>query len=138
MKAYLDASVIVPLFLDEDSSDRMARWLETDVSITLSDWSVAEVTSAFSLHVRRENLDPEERDEAETAFNAWLDGGVFPSEVVGEDVIDARMLLHRHPKLRTPDALHLAIVHRLKCALVTYDADLAAAARSDGIVVISP
>lgn len=106
--------------------------------ITLSDWSVAEVTSAFSLHVRREYLDPEERDDAETAFNAWLDGGVFPVEVVGYDVTDARVLLHRHPKLRTPDALHLAIVHRLACALVTYDKDLAEADQRDGIVVITP
>lgn len=138
MRFYLDASVIVPLFLDEDSSPRMADWLKTDVAIILSDWSVAEVTSAFSLHVRRENLDPEERDRAETALNAWLDGGVFPVEVEGLDVTDARLLMHRHPKLRTPDALHLAIVHRLECAIVTYDEDLAEAARRDGIVVVAP
>ncbi|MGV9009155.1 type II toxin-antitoxin system VapC family toxin [Brevundimonas sp.] len=138
MRAYLDASVIVPLFLHEDSSERMLQWLATDVSIALSDWSVAEVSSALSLHVRRENLDPEERDAAETAMNAWLDGGAFPIEVVGSDVTEARLLLHRHPKLRTPDALHLAIVHRLECALVTYGEDLASAAERDGIVVIAP
>jgi predicted nucleic acid-binding protein len=102
VRIYLDASVIVPLFLDEDKSPRMIRWLDSGVDITLSDWSVAEVTSALSLHVRKGNLDPEERDEAETRLNNWLDGGVHPVEVEGTDILDARLLLHRHPTLRTP------------------------------------
>jgi predicted nucleic acid-binding protein len=40
--------------------------------------------------------------------------------------------------LRTPDALHLAIVQRLECDLATYDRDLADAARRDGVKVIAP
>lgn len=138
MSVYLDASVIVPLFVEEDSSERMLVWLETGVSVTLSDWSVAEVSSALSLHVRRENLDPEERDEAETRLNAWLDDSVPPVDVRPQDIIAARTMLHRHPKLRTPDALHLAIVRRLGCDLATYDDDLAQAATRDGIRVIAP
>lgn len=138
MSVYLDASVIVPLFVDEDSSPRMIAWLRSGVAVTLSDWAVTEVSSALSLHVRRENLDVDERDEAETRFNNWLDGGVFPVAVDALDVIDARDLLHRHPKLRAPDALNFAIVHRLRCDLATYDLDLAEAARRDGVTVVAP
>lgn len=138
MSVYLDASVVVPLFVDEDSTPRMIAWLAGGQPVTLSDWTVAEVSSAMSHHVRRERLDPDERDAAETNLNAWLDLGVAPEALDPLDVIDARTLLHRHPKLRTPDALYLAIVHRLRADLATYDEDLAEAAVRDGVVVIAP
>ncbi len=138
MSTYLDASVVVPLFVDEDSTDRMIAWLAGGHPVILSDWTVAEVSSAMSHHVRRERLDPDERDAAETNLNAWLDLSVTPLGVDPEDVIEARALLHRHPKLRTPDALHLAIVHRLGADLATYDEDLTEAAARDGVVVVAP
>ena len=138
MSVYLDASVVVPLFVDEDSTDRMIAWLAGGGPVTLSDWTVAEVSSAMSHHVRRERLDPDERDAAETNLNTWLDLSVTPQAVDPEDVINARALLHRHQNLRTPDALHLAIVHRLGVDLATYDQDLAEAAIRDGVVVVAP
>lgn len=138
MSIYLDASVVVPLFVDEDSTDRMIAWLAEGHRVVVSDWTVAEVSSAMSHHVRRKRLDPDERDAAETNLNAWLDGSSMPEGVDVLDVTDARALLHRHPNLRTPDALHLAIVHRLKADLATYDDDLAEAAARDGVVVVAP
>jgi uncharacterized protein len=138
LSVYLDASVVVPLFVDEDSTDRMIAWLAGGGPVTLSDWTVAEVSSAMSHHVRRERLDPDERDAAETHLNTWLDLSVTPQGVDPEDVVNARALLHRHPNLRTPDALHLAIVHRLGVDLATYDQDLAEAAIRDGVVVVAP
>ena len=113
-------------------------WLASAPEVVLSDWTVAEVSSALSLHVRRESLDPEERDVAENNLNAWLDMGFHVVEVDPVDVTDARDLIHRHPELRTPDALHLAIVHRLGAGLATYDYDLSIAAGRDGVEVIAP
>ena len=132
MSVYLDASVIVPLFVQEKTSEAVLAWMAS------VDRAIAEVSSAMSYHVRRRNLDPDERDLAETKFNIWLDRAAAVREVEPEDVTACRFLLHRHPRLRTPDALHLAIVQRLECDLATYDHDLADAARRDGVKVIAP
>lgn len=138
MSVYLDASVIVPLFVQEKTSEAMLAWIATVDRAIVSDWAIAEVSSAMSHHVRRGSLDVDERDLAETKFNIWLDRAAAVTEVDSEDVMACRFLLHRHPRLRTPDALHLAIVRRLKCDLATYDHDLADAARRDGVMVIAP
>ncbi|KDP93532.1 hypothetical protein ER13_18150 [Brevundimonas sp. EAKA] len=132
MSVYLDASVIVPLFVQEKTSEAVLAWMAS------VDRAIAEVSSAMSHHVRRRSLDPDERNLAETKFNIWLDRAAAVREVEPEDVTACRFLLHRHPRLRTPDALHLAIVQRLECDLATYDHDLADAARRDGVKVIAP
>lgn len=138
MSVYLDASVIVPLFVQEKTSEAVLAWLVSTDQAIVSDWAIAEVSSAMSHHVRRGALDPDERDLAETRFNAWLDRAAAVETVEPEDVVLCRDLLHRHPRLRTPDALHLTIVQRLKCDLATYDLDLAEAAARDGVTVIAP
>jgi uncharacterized protein len=138
LRLYLDASVLIPLFVDDDWTDRARAWATTEPDVLVSDWAVTEFSSALSLHVRKGRLDADERDEAENALNWWLAGRVKEEPVEPEDVVDARMLLHRHAKLRAPDALHLALVLRLRVGLVTYDLDLAAAARVDGVEVVVP
>lgn len=138
MSVYLDASVIVPLFVQEKTSEAVLAWMASVDRAIVSDWAMAEVSSAMSYHVRRRNLDPDERDLAETKFNIWLDRAAAVREVEPEEVTACRFLLHRHPRLRTRDALHLAIVQRLECDLATYDHDLADAARRDGVKVIAP
>lgn len=138
MRLYLDASVLVPLFVDDDWTERARAWAKTEPDVIVSDWTVTEFSSALSLHVRKGRLDPDERDEAENALNWWLDGRIREEPIDPEDVVQARFLLHRHAKLRAPDALHLAVLTRLRVGLVTYDLDLAAAARTDGLSVVTP
>lgn len=138
MSFYLDASFLVPLFVDDDWTERALAWAATEPEVVVSDWAVTEFSSALSLHVRKGRLDPEERDEAENALNWWLAGRVKEEPVDPEDAPQARLLLHRHGKLRAPDALHLAIALRLAAGMVTYDVDLATAARAEGVVVTTP
>ena len=138
MRFYLDASFLVPLFVDDDWTERTLAWAATEPEVIVSDWAVAEFSSALSLHVRKGRLDPEERDEAENALNWWLVGRVMEEPIDPDDVPQARLLLHRHDKLRAPDALNLAITLRLAVGMVTYDVDLAAAARAEGVVVTTP
>lgn len=138
MRLYLDASVLVPLFVDDDWTDRARAWARSEPDVLVSDWAVTEFSSALSLHVRKGRLDPDERDEAENTLNRWLDGRIREEPIDPEDIVQARFLLHRHEKLRAPDALHLAVVSRIQVGLVTYDLDLAAAARTDGVTVVIP
>lgn len=138
MKVYLDASVLVPIFVDDDWTAQVDAWLTTKPAVLVSDWTLAEFSSALSLHVRRGRLTPEERDDAENALNDWVERLIEVAPVLDEDVVHARFALHRHPKLRTPDALHLAMVLRLGHAFASYDEDLVEAARRDGIEVVTP
>src|SRR5688500_16857431 len=73
VSVYLDASVIVPLFVQEKTSEAMLAWMASVDRAIVSDWAIAEVSSAMSHHVRRGSLDVDERDLAETKFNIWLD-----------------------------------------------------------------
>lgn len=138
MKHYLDASFLVPLFVDDDWTERAKRWAASEPDVVVSDWAVTEFSSALSLHVRKRRIDADERDEAENALDWWLAGRITEEPVDPEDVVAARGLLHRHDKLRAPDALHLAIVLRLGVGLVTYDGDLADAARAENVIVVTP
>lgn len=138
MSVYLDASALVPIFVDDDWTPRLEAWLGSEPVILVSDWTVAEFSSALSFMVRRGRLTAEERDDAENTLNDWLRGRVGVMATDSEDVGQARLLLHRHPKLRTPDALHLAIVKRLACTFASYDDDLIEAAVRDGVAVITP
>lgn len=138
MRSYLDASALVPLFVEDDWTERAKAWAATAPSIMLSHWTVTEFSSALSHHVRKGRLDPDERDAAENTLNWWMTGRVPIVDVDPDDVVQARFLLHRHWKLRAPDSLHLALVLRLGEQLVTYDHDLADAAIAEGVTVIVP
>lgn len=128
----------MPLFVDDAWTQRARAWLLTGAAVFVSDWAVAEFSSALSLHVRQGRLEVDERDEAENALNDWLDGHAREEPLMPVDALLTRDLIHRHSKLRTPDALNLAIVLRTGEALATYDHDLADAARVEGVTVVSP
>lgn len=138
MSVYLDASVVVPLFVKEATSERLYRWLEGGVDVRLSGWTVAEVSSALSHHERRGVMAPEERARVEIVFDRWLDQKGSLVEIEAADFLAARVILRRRRALRTPDALHLAIVARLGAVLATHDDRLAEAAVLEGVEVVTP
>lgn len=138
MVIYLDASVVVPVLVDELTSPGIDRWLATDPEICLSQWTVSEVSSALSHRQRTERLEPDEREAAEDELDRFLALGAPVIEVGNDDVLAARSLLRFDPQLRTPDALHLALAIRLGAALATYDKRLATAAASIDVEVVTP
>lgn len=108
MKLYLDASFLIPLFADDDWTDRAGRWA-SEPDVILSDWVVTEFSSALSLHVRKGRLDADERDEAENALNWWLAGRVDVKPSIPTMIIHARALLHRHAKLHQTRFISLSL-----------------------------
>jgi predicted nucleic acid-binding protein len=135
LSVYIDTSVVVSFFIQDDHADAARRWARTDPSVAISDWTATEFSSALSHHVRLGSLSDRERKAAELAFDRWAMRGVV-LEVARERFQDARILMQGHRRLRAPDALHLAIARHEGLPLATLDHDLRDAAVAEGLKVI--
>jgi predicted nucleic acid-binding protein len=137
LSVYFDTSVIVSLFLPDGHTPLAHRWLaRVRPMAVVSNWAAAEFSSAVALRMRVGGATAVERSQAEHAFDLWLASGVQWTEAAPSDFEAARRLIRQnHAVLRTPDALHLAIVSRLGLELVTLDVRLADASRQLGLAV---
>lgn len=124
---YLDASAAMKLLVDQAESTALLDALLADPARRLvSSWLLhAELHCAAGRH-------PDAVDR--TAVQAVLDT-VDLIDVARGDLMTAGT----HAPLRSNDALHLAVALRLGVdELACYDQELAAAARSAGLRVLSP
>lgn len=130
---YLDASVIVPLFVAEPrSAEANARILGQ--ALVASPLSFAETSSAIGRRVRIQELRDIDAQSAFLALDAWAAEAVLSVELTNEDFAAATGLIRRVDlALRTPDALHIAIAARWGAKLLTFDARMAAAATALGV-----
>lgn len=112
MKASLDASAIVPLFVNDHFTDRITAFLiANQPELIVSDFAAAEFASVIARAVRKVEA--------------------RPADMVGAASFMRRLDLN----LRTPDALNIAIAQRLAAELVTFDEKMAANARQLGVSV---
>ncbi len=125
--AYVDASALTKLVLDEPDSVAMRRWYVESERVLCSRIGIVETRRA----VGRYRHDP-----------AHLDLVIRSVEVVEFDADIARQAASIGPtSLKTLDAIHLASAARLGAAVdafVTYDDRLADAARAVGLSVVRP
>jgi predicted nucleic acid-binding protein len=131
---YLDTSALVPIFLHDAHSARMLAWFgRTTELLTVSFWTIAEFSSAAAGQERMGQCTHDARVRAESAFDGWV-AGVEQTPVLKADFDIARELLRRDQvRLRTPDALHLAVAWRLDFALASLDGQMTEAARQIGV-----
>jgi predicted nucleic acid-binding protein len=139
LSVYLDASVVVPIFLLDPFIDRTRIFLQSNtVDIIVSDFVSAEFAAVVGRRLRMKIL---KTDEARTAFanlDSWVSVAALPAETTSSDVQSARRMLHRLDlTLRAPDAVNLAIAQRLGAELATFDIRMADCARALGIVVVA-
>jgi uncharacterized protein len=137
---YLDASVIIPVVVDERFTKAVGAFLVGwGDSLTVSDFAAAEVASALSRLVRMGVLEIAEAEQRLADFDVWRAGETDPAEMDAHDCRLANTYVRRFDlKLRAKDALHAAICRRLELQLATLDRRLAAAARVLGINVVVP
>lgn len=125
--AYVDASALVKLVIDEPDGMAMRHWFFEHERIASSRVGIVETHRA----VRRKVNDP-----------AHVDAIVRSVEIVEVDpAIGDRAAAVGPPALRTLDAIHLATALALGTdldAFVTYDDRLAEAARALGLPVVRP
>ncbi len=136
MTIYCDASVIVSALTAEPFSLVARSWLDDQprADLAYSGWTTAEIASALARKQRSGHLDDAGRARA---WAVWPDvsRAMASAEVLSADLTLVAKLVDSGPGLRAGDALHLAIVLRLGFTVATFDRDLAAAARAEGVTV---
>ena len=135
---YFDASALLPLFFDDEFSDRAKRLMAQQVDLAhVSDWTIAEAFSAIGRAVRMNLIDRRQIDDLCGALDGWTAAFARRVEIDPSDIRQAESALRRFEfNLRTPDALHIAVASRLGLPLATFDRKMAESARRLGVQVI--
>jgi predicted nucleic acid-binding protein len=90
---YLDASVLVSLFVDDVHSPRALAFEAQDPDVVTSAWAIAEFSSALSFQMRLGRLTRPERDKAEGDLDSWLARQPDPVVIVQADFFRSRDIL---------------------------------------------
>jgi len=133
--AYLDASAILPILIEESGSSVVDRFItEGDEALVISEFAAAEVASALSRLVRTGILDVADAASRLADFDAWRTASTDDLDMQASDIRLANVFVRRFDlMLRTPDALHAAACRRENLTLVTFDKRLASAAEELGV-----
>jgi hypothetical protein len=137
LTVYLDTSVVASLFTTDANSARASAWLPAVSSrLAVSEWTLAEFSSALAIMERALRMSSAERARAEAACDAWV-SRQRPAHPLsaGDGIAARRLMLSTSRPLRAGDALHLALAHRLGFTLATVDNRMAAAAADLGLAV---
>ncbi len=137
---YIDTSALVPAFIREPKSDAVLAWIENSGErLVVSEWAIAEFSSAAAIKVRTGEVAPAMAKQARARVLGFAQehcSVVVPqreefrraAELAGE--VDL--------KLRAGDALHLAIAEASKAqGVLCLDEAMAAAAKAIGLGVVS-
>ena len=137
---YLDTSIVVALFTPEPLSERADAFIrDSSAGLTISDLAAAEFSSAVARRVRMREFTVQQAAIVLSTFDEWLARSAQRVEITSTDVALGTAYIRRFDlSLRTPDALHIAVVQRIEARLVTFDRGMAAAALALGMAVETP
>ena len=139
MSVYFDASVLVPLQVQEASTEIVRRnAVEADGSIFVSSLAAGEFASALSRLVRMNLLTDDDASSRLRLFDMWL-SSTTSVLIDNADIARAAALVRRFElKLLMPDAIHITLCVRHQLVMVTLDKLLAEAAGVLGVEVVVP
>jgi predicted nucleic acid-binding protein len=139
LSLYLDASILVALFTDEPSTARIQRLLQTSSPILIvSDFAAAEFASAVARRVRAKMLTRDDARHVFSTFDVWIVQAAVRERTMSSDIVRATAFLRRLDlTLRAPDAINIAVAHRINAELCTLDKDMATSARKLRTRVVS-
>jgi len=135
--AYLDASVLVALLIDDVFNARAEVFVTSIRPVPLlSDFASAEFVSVISRRLRTKTLTETEARDALSAFDVWAAGEVTRVECATADIAMATAFMRRLDlPLRTADAIQIAIAQRVGATLATFDLQMLSNARALGVPV---
>ncbi len=135
MNLYLDASVLVAMFVQEADSLR-ARQGVVGATLLVSDFAAAEFSAAISRRTRIGVVLSADAPQVLSAFDIWTAQSTTRIALTpGDGPTTIAYVRRLDLGLRSPDALHLAIARRLGATLFSFDAKMNAAATALGISV---
>jgi predicted nucleic acid-binding protein len=139
LRLYLDASVLVSLFVEDAGSDRAMAYLGVhQPNIVISDFAAAEFASAVARLVRTGDLDPDQARSVFSTFDVWSARVAERVTTISTDVAVTESFLRRMDlNLRTPDGLNLAICQRAGATMLSFDLKLSEAARALAVPLAS-
>lgn len=136
---YLDTSLVVSAISREATTARVQRWLEDQdqTLLTVSDWTITEVSSALAQKIRTRDISVETRAEILSVFNRLLAETFTLLAVKAPHFRVAAKFTDQHALgLRSGDALHLAIASDHGATLYTLDGRLAEAGPLVGVPTV--
>ena len=138
MALYLDASVMVALLGAEAGSDAAREFVSRAAEPRLvSEFAAAEVASTLSRLVRMKLRTEVAARAVLDYFDRWRLSETLAISIDNSDIAEASEIVRRFElKLRTPDALHLAVSRRVGAKLATQDMRLADAGVALGVAVV--
>jgi predicted nucleic acid-binding protein len=133
----VDASALIPLFIDEARTPRAQELLRGNL-LVISDFAVAEFSSGVARRTRLGEINDAGALAVFAALDAWSANAAKRESLTTGDVGFAISLVRRlELGLRTPDAINIAIARRCDAQLLTFDEKMARSARSLGLAVIN-
>lgn len=140
MSAYLDASVILAMLIEESGTETMVTFLAANEEpLIVSEFAAAEVASGISRLVRMGALGASDGQARLADFDAWRGSNTDELDIGASDARLASTFVRRFDLgLRAPDAVHAALCRRGGHGLVTLDRRLAIAAEALGVRVMVP
>jgi uncharacterized protein len=135
LSLYLDTNIVIPLFVAEQRSQEILRWIgQQSRLLFVADLAATEVNAAISRLVREGEFDEVRAAEIRNQFEIWCAEAAEPLENTPADIRAAgQMVSIALPKLLAADAIHLATCRRLGLTLVTNDAALLEIAKREGV-----
>jgi predicted nucleic acid-binding protein len=139
VSVYLDASILVSLFIIDSQTARADRFLRSGPgAIVVSDFAAAEFAAVVGRKTRTGDLDVDEREAVFADFDIWTRQTVRIAGTTANDIATAISFLRRRDlTLRAPDAINIALSQRLGTALATFDQRMARDAEIVGVATIS-
>ncbi|MBI4293646.1 MAG: type II toxin-antitoxin system VapC family toxin [Betaproteobacteria bacterium] len=137
---YADTSALVPAFIREPKSDAVLAWIESSGErLIVSEWAIAEFSSAAAIKVRTGQAAPGIAKQARERFLAFVERHcaiAVPQRSEFRRAADLAGVPELN--LRTGDALHLAIAEASNVqGILCLDQIMSNGAKAIGLVVVT-
>ena len=135
MSVYLDASILVSLFIVDSQTARADRFLRSGPGeIVVSDFAAAEFAAVVGRKTRTGDFGVDDREALFADFDTWTRQTVTMVETTANDIALAISFLRRRDvTLRAPDAINIALSQRFGASLATFDQRMARDAEVVGV-----